>query len=166
MLSMGRRRRRGKCYSPQVESKESKPMNILLLVSVEKAAQCACCRGGKSSRLVLGQLGLSTTSQLERSVCKPTIDLCTNKLGEGAPKETSLHTALASGRRNLRSSTHVCASTTASRQADGRFSPECLYLWIVSCHQRAFEEIALMICTSQTSSEEDRILSPVCVHRL
>ena len=68
-------------------------MNILLLVSVEKAAQCACCRGGKSSRLVLGQLGLSTTSQLERSVCKPTIDLCTNKLGEGAPKETSLHTA-------------------------------------------------------------------------
>ena len=136
MLSMGRRRRRGKCYSPQVESKESKPMNILLLVSVEKAAQCACCRGGKSSRLVLGQLGLSTTSQLERSVCKPTIDLCTNKLGEGAPKETSLRPyTLASSRRNLRSSTHVCASTTASRQADGRFSPECLYLWIVSCHQ-------------------------------
>ena len=26
------------------------------------------------------QLGLSTTSQLERSVCKPTIDLCTNKI--------------------------------------------------------------------------------------
>ena len=136
-------------------------MNILLLVSVEKAAQCACCRGGKSSRLVLGQLGLSTTSQLERSVCKPTIDLCTNKLGEGAPKETSLHTALASGRRNLRSSTHVCASTTASRQADGRLSPECLCLWIVTGHQWAFEEFALMVCSSQTSSEEDRILSPV-----
>ena len=92
MLSMGRRRRRGKCYSPQEKSEESKPMNILLLVSVEKAAQCACCRGGKSSRLVLGQLGLSTTSQLERSVCKPTIDLCTNKLGEGARSKRNLLT--------------------------------------------------------------------------